>query len=167
MPAGMRRALTVGVPALGVAALAVGAAVEVAFLLSPAAGYCPEYGGILSYCFFPPSEIATLTIGVALGLTGAGVASLVHAWREHYGAAGALVLPALLGVVLVLIAAARQGSPPAEPLLNSPPPGYGLFETGGYAVLVGVVLLGTACCFQLAVWLRDSRSPDQASQLPD
>ena len=66
MPAGMRRALTVGLPALAAAALLIAAAAEVAFLLSPAAGYCPEYGGVLESCLFPPSEIAAFTIGLSL-----------------------------------------------------------------------------------------------------
>jgi hypothetical protein len=148
------RALTVGLPVLAAAALAFAAAMEAAFLLSPAAGFCPEYGGVLSYCLFPPSEIAAFIIGVAVGLAGASVASLVFAWRGHFGAARASALPGFLGVVLAIFVAAQQGTPPAEPLLNSPPPGYGFYGTGGYAGLVGVILLGAACCFQFGVRFR-------------
>ena len=154
MPAGMRRAQTVGLPALAAAAFAFAAAMEVAFLLSPAAGYCPEYGGILSFCLFPPSEIAAFIIGLALCLAAASVASLVFAWRGHFGAAGGFVSPGFVGVVLALFAATQQSGPSAEPLLNSPPADYWLYEIGRYAGLLGVVLLAVACAFRLGVRFR-------------
>ena len=147
----MRRAQTVGLPALASAAFAFAAAMEVAFLWSPAAGYCAEYGGILSFCLFPPSEIAAFIIGLALCLAAASVASTVFAWRGHFGAAGALASPGAAGVVLALFAATQQSGPPAEPPLNLPPADYWLYEIGGYAGLLGLVLLGIACAFQLAV----------------
>jgi hypothetical protein len=150
----MRRALTAVPPALAAAAFAFASAMEATFLLSPAAGYCPEYGGILSYCLFPPREIAAFIIGLAVCLAAASVGSLFFAFRGHYGAAGGFALPGLFGVVLALVAALQQSAPMAEPLLNSPPPGYGFYEIGGYACLAGVILLGAACGLQLAVRLR-------------
>ena len=151
MSAGMRRALTLGLPGLAAAALVLAAAVEIAFLASPAAGYCPDYPGFLNYCFFPPSAIATFTIWIALGMTVFSVSSCVFAWRGSLGAAGASALPGLIGVVLLLLSAvANQNTSSAEPLLNTPPAGYWLYGIGGEAGLAGVILLATACCVQLA-----------------
>ena len=133
---------------------------EIAFLASPAAGYCPEYGGILEFCFLPPSSVATVTLCIALGLAGASVASCVFAWRGHLGIAGAFALPGLIGVVLgSVFLVGHQNTASPEPLLNTPPPGYLLYEIGGYAALVGLVLLGAACCVQLAFRSRRLRQP--------
>jgi hypothetical protein len=160
MPAGMRRALTVGLPLIAAAASILAAAVEIAFLVSPAAGFCPEHPGFLSYCFFPPSSVATFTIWLALGLTVVSVISCVFAWRGRLGAAGASALPGLIGVVVVLLAAlANQNSPSADQLQNTPPEGYWLYGFGGAAVLVGMVLLAAACCVQLAVRFARIRRP--------
>jgi hypothetical protein len=151
----MRRALTLGLPVLAAAALVLAAATEIAFLASPAAGYCPEYPGFLNYCFFPPSAIATLTIWIALGLTVFSVISCVFAWRGTLGPAGASALPGLIGVVLLLLsAAANRNTSTAEPLLNTPPAGYWLYGVGGEAGVAGVILLAAACCVQLAFRLR-------------
>jgi hypothetical protein len=155
MRAGRLRVLTVGVPAIAVAALILGAAMEISFLESPAAGYCPEYGGFLQYCFFPPSEIATFTIWLALGLAGAGIASSIFAWRRRPGEAAAFALPGLIGVVLALLFAVGGQSPDSsQPLLNTPPAGYWMHEVGGGAAFVGLLLLGAACCLQLVVRFR-------------
>jgi hypothetical protein len=127
------------------------AAVEVAFLASPASGYCPEYGGFLSYCLFPPSAIATFAIGIALGLTVLSVTSCVFAWRGSLGAAGASALPGLIGVALLLLTAvANQHTSSSQPLLNTPPAGYWLYGLGGGVGLAGIILLAAACCVQLA-----------------
>jgi hypothetical protein len=155
MSAGVRRALTLGLPVLAAAALTLAAATEIAFLASPSAGYCPEYPGLLSYCFFPPSAIATLTIWVALGLTVFSVSSCVFAWRGSLGAAGASALPGLIGVVVLLLAAAaNRNTSSAEPLLNTPPADYWLYGVGSGAGVAGVILLAAACCVQIAFRLR-------------
>jgi hypothetical protein len=149
-----RRAITVGLPALAAVALTFAATMEIAFLKSPAAGYCPEYGGILQFCFWPPSSDASLTIWLALGLGGFSVVSVVFAWRRQLGKAGAFALPGLIGVVLGLVSAiGGDHTPLYQPLLNTPPPSYVLHEIGSYAALVGLVLLAAACCVQLAVRL--------------
>jgi|SRR5579859_7131442 len=156
----MRRALAVGWPLIAAAASILAAAVEIAFLVSPAAGFCPEHPGFLSYCYFPPSSVATLTIWLALGLTVVSVISCVFAWRGRPGAAGASALPGLIGVVPVLLAAlANQNSPSADRLQNTAPAGYWLYGFGGAAVLAAMVLLTAACCVQLAVWFARIRRP--------
>src|SRR5258708_1178848 len=151
MSTGTRRVLAIGLPALAAAALILAAVVEVAFLASPAAGYCPEHGGFLSYCFVPPSPIATFAIGIALGLGVFCVLSCVFAWHGNVGAAGASALPGLIGVVLLLLAAlANQNNSLVEPLANTPPAGYWLYGLGGEVGLAGMILLAAACCVQLA-----------------
>jgi hypothetical protein len=160
MAAGISRALTVGLPLIAAAALILAAAVEIAFLVSPAAGFCPEHPGFLSYCFIPPSSVATFTIWLALGLTVVSVISCVFAWRGRLGPAGASALPGLIGVVAVLLAAlGNQNSPSADQLQNPPPTGYWLYGFGEAAVLAGMVLLAAACCFQLAVRFARIRRP--------
>lgn len=155
LPGGMRRAVTVGLPALAGVALIFAAAMEIAFLKSPAASYCPEYGGILQFCFWPPSNDATLTMWLALGLAGLSAVSVVFAWRGQLGKAGMFALPGLIGVVLALVSAiGGDHTALYQPLLNTPPPSYVLHEIGGYAALVGSILLGVACCVQLAAVRR-------------
>src|ERR1700736_2802097 len=116
------RAITVSLPAMAGVALTFAAAMEIAFLKSPAAGYCPEYGGILQFCIWPPSTDASITVWLALGLAGFSVVSLVFAWRGQLGKAGAFALPGLIGVVLALVSAiGGDRTTPYQPLLNSPP----------------------------------------------
>jgi uncharacterized membrane protein YeaQ/YmgE (transglycosylase-associated protein family) len=152
MPAGMRRTLTVGVPALAAGALLLAAAIEIAFLQSAAAGYCPEYGGILDFCLFPPSEDAGITIWLALGLAGAAAGSCVFAWRRILGKAAAFASPGLIGTVVgsAVAVSNNTGSNPF-PVINTPPPGYWLVDAGHIAALVGTILLGVACVVQLVV----------------
>jgi hypothetical protein len=154
----MRRALTVGLPALAFVGLVFAAAMEFAFLESPAASYCPEYGGILQFCFWPPSSDATLTIWLALGLAALSAVSGVFAWRRQLGKAGAFALPGLIGVVLGLaVAIGGDHTPIYEPLLNTPPPSYVLHKIGGYAAFAGLILLASTSCLQLAC--RSHRAP--------
>jgi hypothetical protein len=160
MTAGMRRALTVGLPLIAAAALILAAAVEIAFLVSPAAGFCPEHPGFLSYCFVPPSSVATFTIWLALGLTAVSVISSVYAWRGRLVAAGASAFPGLIGAILVLLAAlANQNSPSSDQLQNTPPAGYWFYGFGEAAALAGMVMLAAACCVQLAVQFARIRRP--------
>ena len=133
---------------------------EIDFLASPVAGYCPEYSGFLSCCFFPPSETATLMIWLALGLTVLSVISCDFAWRGRLGPPRASALPGLIGVVLLLVAAAaNQNTGYVGPLLNTPPAGYWLYDFGGWAALAGMVLLAAACCVQLGVRFVRFRQP--------
>jgi hypothetical protein len=127
------------------------AAMEIAFLLSPAVGYCPEYGGFLEICLFPPSETASLAIWLALGLAGAAVGSCFFAARGILGRAAAFASPGLIAAVLALGAAVSNNTSNPFPVLNTPPPGYWLYGAGTAAYLVGSILLGVACGVQLAV----------------
>lgn len=162
----MPRAITAGLPALAAAALVLGAAVEVAFLVSPAASYCPLHGGFLSLCF-RPSDTAKVIIGLALGLTILSAISGVFAWRGRLAAAWKSSLPGLIGVVLLLAAAANQNTGYEGPLLNPPPADFWLYDFGGWVVLAGTVLLGIACCVQLAIRLSQTRPLVGGSQPPD
>ncbi len=154
----MRRPLTVGLPALAAAALLLSAAVEIAFLMSPAASYCPLHGGFLSICLFPPSQTALFLIVVALGLTALSVISCVFAWRGRLAAAWKIALPGLIGVLLLLVgAAANQNNGYIGPLESPPPPDFWLYDFGGRVALAGMVLLAVACCAQLAIRFSQPR----------
>ena len=154
----MRRLLTVGLPVSAATALLLAAAMEVAFLASPAAGYCPLHGGELDFCLFAPSGNATFTIWVALGLAMASVVSCVFAWRGRLGNAAAFAAPGLIVVVVGLVLLVGHTTASREPI-NTPPPDYRFYESGISAALVGLVLLSSACCAQLAFRYRRVHQP--------
>jgi len=154
----MRRLLTVGLPVSAAAALLLAAAMEVAFLASPAAGYCPLHGGELDFCLFSPSGNAAFTIWVALGLAIASVVSCVFAWRGRLGNAAAFAAPGLIVVVVGLVLLVGHTTASREPI-NTPPPDYRFYEIGISAALVGLGLLSSACGAQLAFRYRRVRQP--------
>ena len=124
---------------------------EIAFLASPAAGYCPLSGGVLDFCIFPPSGIATFVVWVGLALTATGVASCVFAWRGRLGKAVAFSLPGVILVVLGLLLLIGHATEPTAPI-NPPPSEYRFFEIGVSASLVGLISLAAASCAQF--WYR-------------
>jgi hypothetical protein len=152
----MRRALTVGLPGLAALVLMFSAAVEIAFLASPAASYCPLHGGFLSLCF-RPSDIAKTIVVLAVGLAVLSVISGVFAWRGRLAAAWKSSLPGLIGVVLVMAAAANQNTGYEGPLLDAPPADFWLSEFGTWVAFAGIVLLAVACCVQLVIRFSQRR----------
>ena len=123
--------------------------------MSPASSYCPIPGGFLSFCLFRPSDEAKVIIGLALGLTILSVLSSVFAWRGRLGAAWKSALPALIGVVLLLVTAiANQNPGLIEPLIEPPPAApadFWLYDFGSSIAFAGMVLLAVGCCAQLAI----------------
>lgn len=154
----MKRLLTVGLPALSVAVLIFAAAIELAFLSSPAASYCGLHEGILQACVIPSQAVAGVIIGLSISFAAAAAGSCVLAWRGRLGMAAAVAVPGLVGSAFALFAALGSQSPPdTTPLISAPPPGYDLYNEGAAAALAGVVLLAGACCLQFVFWQRRPR----------
>lgn len=155
----MQRALTAGLPALAAAVLVLAVAVEIAFLVSPAASYCPLHGGFLSLCF-RPSDIAKTIIGLAVVLAVLSVVSGVFAWRGRLPAAWKSSLPGIIGLALLLAVAANQNAGYEGPLLEPPPAELWLYDFGTWVFFAGIVLLAVACGVQLVI--RFSQPPPLA-----
>jgi hypothetical protein len=157
--------VTVGLPGLAALVLMFSAALEIAFLASPAASYCPLRGGFLSLCF-RPSDIAKTVIGLAVGLAVLSVIAGVFAWRGRLAAAWKSSLPGLIGVVVLMVAAANQNTGYEGPLLEPPPAEIWLYDFGTWVLFAGVVLLAIVCCIQLVIWFSQRQSLAAGVQPP-
>ena len=159
------RGFEMGLPALGAVVCLGAVAAELGYQLSPARGFCPNYGddGMLgTWCFEPLISLIVLV----LALIGAGVAGTATFLARRRSVLRAMLVEAPVALFAAWLGAILLWSPsPERPLLNTPPPGFWLDGFAAGLLLVGMAVI--TCAFVLHLYgALATRHPQQSTTGP-